>query len=934
MKKGLLCLFAVLVATTELFAQELPYDPELRKGVLDNGMTYYIRHNDKPAGQAEFWIMHNVGAVQEEDSQQGLAHFLEHMAFNGTKNFPGKSLINWLESIGVKFGNDLNAFTSQEFTCYEMSNVPLARESIIDSCLLVLHDWSYYITLDGDEIDEERGVIIEELRQGYNADKRLKDKEAPLLYGDNRYTTRNIIGHIDGLKSFSHDELRNFYHHWYRTDQQAIMIVGDFDVDMMEQKVKQIMSDIPAVENPEPKQAITIADNEAPIIGIFTDPEQTGTVIKLIYKSQPIPREYSNTVQAYTMSIMDALLTNAVNNRLSEMAMQPDAPFTSATFMPYNIVTAMDMLQLYATTHDGASLKAFEALYTEMERIARFGFTSSEFEVVKAQLAGDNQAAYDGRNDRTSKSFIMGSYLMNFSKNDPAMDVQTDYDIINSVLAQLTPETFNSYVQQRLTDHNQVVFIEAPENTSALPTITDIENIIGNVQAAELEGNADEGELAPLLPSDIRLKGSKVKKTEEGAFGSTIWTLRNGVRVIVKPTDFKADEILLMAYANGGRSVLTNDELLTSQLLPQYFMMAGLGQSDAATLRRQLAGKNVGIQPQVSNYSNSFVGTCSPRDLETMFQLFYLAFTQPRFDRDNFDAMMNMLSAQYLNLQANPQFRFTQERNNALYGNSPRRPNLSYDNLGEISYEKLQPIFEKLYGNTDDFTFTITGNVDLNELRPLVEKYLGSLPRTKKHYTWVDDGVRIIPGRQEYRFEMPMEQPKVTVYTAITGPIEYNLENKLAITALSQLLSIRYTAVMREEKGGTYVIGTAGFVNNTPVAQYQLLSQYDTNPEKLLELRPDIVNELQRIADNGANPEDLTKVKEFLVKSHATEQKDNSYWMNTLHDFYNENVDMNTAYNDIVNSFTPEYFRNLAARIIADGNIFEVIMDPTATEAE
>lgn len=927
-------MFAVLVAATGLFAQELPYDPELRKGVLDNGMTYYIRHNDKPAGQAEFWIMHNVGAVQEEDSQQGLAHFLEHMAFNGTKNFPDKNLINWLESIGVKFGNDLNAFTSQEFTCYEMSNVPLVRESIIDSCLLVLHDWSYYITLDGDEIDEERGVIIEELRQGYNAEKRLKDKEAPLLYGDNRYTTRNIIGHIDGLKSFSHDELRNFYHHWYRTDQQAIMIVGDFDVDMMEQKVKQIMSDIPAVENPEPKQAITIADNEAPIVGIFTDPEQTGTVIKLIYKSQPIPREYSNTVQAYTMSLMDMLLTSAVNNRLSEMAMKPNAPFTSAAFMSYNIVTAMDMLQLYATAHDGASLKAFEALYTEMERIARFGFTASEFEVVKAQLAGDNQAAYDGRNDRTSKSFIMGSYLMNFSKNDPAMDVQTEYDIINSFLAQLTPELFNSYVQQRLTDYNQVVFIEAPESTSSLPTIADVENVIGNVQAAELEGNADEGELAPLLPADVRLKGSKVKKTEEGAFGSTIWTLRNGVRVIIKPTDFKADEILLMAYANGGRSVLAEDELLTSQLLPQYFMMAGLGQSDAATLRRQLAGKNVGIQPQVNNYSNSFVGSCSPRDLETMFQLFYLAFTQPRFDRDDFDAMMNMLSAQYLNLQANPQFRFAQERNTALYGNSPRRPNLSYDNLGEISYEKLQPIFEKLYGNADDFTFTITGNVNLDELRPLVEKYLGSLPRTKKHYTWVDDGVRITSGRQEYRFAMPMEQPKVTVYTAITGPMEYNLENKLAMTALSQLLSIRYTAVMREEKGGTYVIGSAGFVNNTPVAQYQLLSQYDTNPEKLLELRPDIVNELQRIADNGANPEDLTKVKEFLVKSHSTEQKDNSYWMNTLHDFYNENVDMDTEYINIVNSFTPEYFRDLAARIIADGNIFEVIMDPAATEAE
>ena len=328
-RKIFLTVAATLVAVTGLFAQELPDDPEVRKGVLDNGMTYYIRHNNKPANQAEFWIFDNVGALQEEDSQQGLAHFLEHMAFNGTENFPGKNMINYLESIGVKFGANLNAFTAQEMTCYNMSNVPVTREGVIDSALLILHDWAYYITLDGDEIDNERGVIVEELRTRQNASWRTNEKLRPYLYGDTRYTTRNIIGSEEGLRSFDHKELRDFYHRWYRTDMQALFIVGDFDVDMMEQKVIALMSDIPAVENPEPKQTIVIAPNDEPIVGIITDPELTGTNVTLYIKREPIPTEYNKTPDVAMLDMLDRFMMTIADERFSDIAQKPDAPFIS-----------------------------------------------------------------------------------------------------------------------------------------------------------------------------------------------------------------------------------------------------------------------------------------------------------------------------------------------------------------------------------------------------------------------------------------------------------------------------------------------------------------------------------------------------------------------------------------------------------------------------
>lgn len=933
-KRIFLTVAATLAAVTGLFAQELPDDPEVRKGVLDNGMTYYIRHNSKPANQAEFWIFDNVGALQEEDSQQGLAHFLEHMAFNGTQNFPGKEMINYLESIGVKFGANLNAFTAQEMTCYNMSNVPITREGVIDSALLILHDWAYYITLDGDEIDNERGVIVEELRTRNSAGWRTNEKMRPFLYGDTRYTHRNIIGSEEGLRTFEHKELRDFYHRWYRTDMQAIMIVGDFDVDMMEQKVIALMSDIPAVENPEPKQEIVVAPNEEPVVGIITDPELTGTNVTLYIKRDPMPREYNKTADVALLDMLDQFMMTIADERLSDIAQKPDAPFVSAGMYSGYMVNAMDVTLVQANARDGEALRAFDAMYTEVEKMIRFGFTQSEFDRAKTEIERQIQQEYDRRDDRRSDEF-MWTFIYNYMLNAPMMSAQDEYELNNYLLQVINLDMLNQFVQQmRLTPTNQVVIVMAPEKEgTVIPTAEQIEETIAKVHAAELQADIEDFVIEPLIPAKTKLKGSKVTKTETDKFGATIWTLKNGAKVVVLPTDFKADEVTMQVISKGGKSVLADDEMLSADVLPDYTALAGLGKFNASDLRKQLTGKMASVSPFIGNYSNGFYASASPKDLETMLQLLYLSFTSPRFDESDFNVMMDKLEAAYLNMASNPMFQLQDTLTSTLYNHSPRRTMLTYDKLSEIDFAKLQEIYNKLYSNADDFTYTIVGNVDLDTLKPLVEKYIGSLPKTKQGYSWVDDGVRYPKGKVVNHFSTEMEMPKTSVLTIFTGEMPYTLENILAMDILSQILDIRYTATLREEKGGTYGVQTSGDASFAPVQTYMLFTIFDTDPAMADELKQDIVNEIQKLSEEGVKEEDLSKIKEYFAKQYPDQIKQNGYWLSTLVNYHLYGYDLDENYMETVNGFTSDYFKKLAAKILADGNVVEILMTPeTAAE--
>ncbi len=909
----------------------LPEDAELRKGVLPNGLTYYIRHNAKPENQADFYIYDRVGAVQEEDLQIGLAHFLEHMAFNGTKNFPDKNMINYLESVGVKFGANLNAWTAMEQTQYMMQGVPLSDPTVVDNVLMILHDWAYFISLEEEEIDNERGVIIEELRTRNDASWRIREKSAPYLYGDTKYAKRNIIGTVDRLQNFTYDELRDFYHRWYNTANQCIVVVGDFDVDEMEQKVIATMSDIPAVENPEAIEYIPIPVNEKPAIGIFTDPELTETSVELMARREAWPKEMNNTLAYELYSIVDSFIATIVNERLNDMSQKPGAPFIGAGYYGGNITASMDLIEIYAQPREGEALKAFEAIYAEFEKVRRFGFTPSEFERAQTNILRRNQQAYDRRNDRRNGEFV-GRYTSNFRRGTPIYGAEEEWQIDSMLIANMDLNTVNAVaMQERFLPTNQVVLMSQPEKEGlAVPTVEEVEAIITAVNGAELQPYEDTGVKKPLIPEGTKLKGSKVKATSADAFGNTIWTLKNGVKVVLKPTDFKADEISMHATAMGGQSLLADEDMALAGQLTSFISYQGVGEFSTTDLQKQLAGKAVGVGPFLSSSSHGMSGYCSPKDIETLLQLVYLHGTSPRFDEDAFNLVKEQLVQAYSNIESDPNYALQRELYANLYNKPNRQKAWGAADMEALTFEQYKKVYNTLFTNPDDFTFFFVGNFNEAELKPLVEKYLGSLPKTKGTLAYnPENAIGYNAGDKEHRFQVAMEMPKTTIFYVLNGELEVNLKNKIALSVLDQVLDIRYTKSIREEMGATYGVSSMGQLSGLPSEpDYALLITFDTKPEIADQARAALIPEIEKIAAEGVTDEEMSKIKEYMLKERADAIKQNGNWMSWMISREMLGVDMTTGYEEIVTNLSSEDIKALAAKILADGNQLRLIMDP------
>ena len=909
----------------------LPEDAELRKGVLPNGLTYYIRHNAKPENQADFYIYDRVGAIQEEDLQIGLAHFLEHMAFNGTKNFPDKNMINYLESVGVKFGANLNAWTAMEQTQYMMQGVPLSDPTVVDNVLMILHDWAYFISLEEEEIDNERGVIIEELRTRNDASWRIREKNAPYLYGDTKYAKRNIIGTVDRLQNFTYDELRDFYHRWYNTANQCIVVVGDFDVDEMEQKVIATMSDIPAVENPEAIEYIPIPVNEKPAIGIFTDPELTETSVELMARREAWPNEMNNTLAYELYSIIDSFIATIVNERLNDMSQKPGAPFIGAGYYGGNITASMDLIEIYAQPREGEALKAFEAIYAEFEKVRRFGFTPSEFERAQTNILRRNQQAYDRRNDRRNGEFV-GRYTSNFRRGTPIYGAEEEWQIDSMLIANMDLNTVNAVaMQERFLPTNQVVLMSQPEKEGlAVPTVEEVEAIIAAVNGAELQPYEDTGVKKPLIPEGTKLKGSKVKATSADAFGNTIWTLKNGVKVVLKPTDFKADEISMRATAMGGQSLIADEDMALAGQLTSFISYQGVGEFSPTDLQKQLAGKAVGVGPFLSSSSHGMSGYCSPKDVETLLQLVYLHGTSPRFDEDAFNLVKEQLVQAYANIESDPNYALQRELYANLYNKPNRQKAWGAADMEALTFEQYKKVYNTLFTNPDDFTFFFVGNFNEAELKPLVEKYLGSLPKTKGTLTYnPENAIGYNAGDKEHRFQVAMEMPKTTIFYVLNGELEVNLKNKIALSVLDQVLDIRYTKSIREEMGATYSVSSMGQLSGLPSEpDYALLITFDTKPEIADQARAALIPEIEKIAAEGVTDEEMGKIKEYMLKERADALKQNGNWMSWMISREMLGVDMTTGYEEIVTNLSSEDIKALAAKILADGNQLRLIMDP------
>ncbi len=939
MKKLMMLAVAAFAAAGAMaqMNQPIPADPELRTGKLENGMTYYIRHNDKPKGQADFYILHDVGAIQENDSQQGLAHFLEHMAFNGTKNLPGKQLTEYLETVGVKFGANLNAGTSWDQTIYNISDVPTSREGIIDSALLILHDWSHFIALEPKEIDSERGVIMEELRTRDGASWRSTMKLLQALGKGTKYEHRNLIGYLDGLKNFQHKELEDFYAQWYRPDYQAVVVVGDIDVDAVESKIKALMADIPApAADASHKETIVVPDNEEPIVSIFTDPEMQGTKVQLFIKRPALPKQMGNTIVAEANNVIEAYMTTMENARLQEIAMQPDAPFLGAgmgTGDVIGIIPTLNATVFVAMTQDGKLARGFEALYTELEKVRRYGFTQGEFERAQENLMRQAERTYANRNDRRNGEFVQ-SYLNNYSKNSPIPDAETEWQLDSMLIKMLNVDAVNAFAAQTITPANQVIIVNAPEKEGlTTPTAEELLAIRDKVAAGEVTAYEDNVVKEPLIPEGTVLKGSPVKKTAEDAkLGTTEWTLANGAKVVVKHTDFKADEVRMSAVAKGGLSVLSDGEFYMGEMMPAVNSMSGVGKFSATELKKQLSGKSASVQPAVENYSSAMKGVCSPKDIETMLQLLYLNFTQPRFDRADYDNLIKMVRSQLENARTNPDFLMQEKVIDVTYGDNPRRQMISNEIVDKFDFEQLPAIYAKLYPGANGFVFTFVGNIDPETLKPLVEKYIGSIPAAKKPLNYIDDKVAPVKGEVTEEFTAPMQQPKVSVLYYYSGKMPYTFKDRMALSFLAQALNSRYLISIREEKGGTYGVRVKGSTEYIPHQTYDMTISFDTNEEMADELCEIVLKEIQEIAENGPKTEDIEKNREFMLKNWKNSLELNQGWMNYIQAKYGSGLNYVGEYEQAVRDLTNDDVQALAKKILADGNLVKVVMRPAKAE--
>jgi len=935
--KRLFTALLVLGGTVLASAQQpqmppIPTDPNVRIGKLENGLTYYIRHNELPEDRADFYIAQKVGSILEEENQRGLAHFLEHMCFNGTTNFPGKSLINYLETIGVRFGENLNAYTSIDETVYNIANVPVIRDGIVDSCLLILHDWANDLTLDPKEIDNERGVIHEEWRTGQGAMMRMYEQTLPKAFEGSKYGHRLPIGTIEVIDNFPYQALRDYYEKWYRPDQQGIVVVGDVDVDKVEAKIKEIFSPIEMPANAAERVYEKVPDNKEPIITIAKDKEQPSTMIYIWHKHPATPKEIKGQMGYLVQNYMFSMIASMLNARLEELRQSANPPFIMAATEDTDFLLTKNP-QAFAgiaiSKEDGIPT-AISALVREIERARKFGFTASEYARAKADYLRALESAYNERDKMKNNQYVQ-EYISHFIDNEPIPGIEFEYAQMNQLANMIPVEAINQILPQIVTDENIVINIFGPDKEGMVyPTEAEILDILNNTKAEEITAYVDKVSDEPLM-KEIP-KAGKIVKTEEGPFGSTALTLSNGVRVVVKNTDFKADEIRMTAFSPGGTSIFGTGEALQVKMLNSVAGLGGLGNFSNVDLEKVLAGKKASISASVNGLTERVNGSCSPKDLETLMQLVYLTFTAPRMDDAAFESFKQRTKASLANQEADPMIALSDTLNKEMYGNHPMAMRVKAEMIDQIDYNRIMEMYKDRFKEAGDFTFLFVGNINLEEAKPLIETYLGGLPTINRKENFKDIKMDIQKGARKNLFEKQMETPKATVLNIISGNCPFNLKNSLLMTMLSQTMDMVYTETIREKEGASYGVGTAGQLNCYPKEEAIFQIVFDTDPAKREKMEQIVMSELQKVAQEGPRPEHLAKVKEFLLKKHLENMKENGYWVNQLVEYYFSNADMNTGYDKLVNELTVEDVKNFTKALLDQGNIIEVTMTAEGTK--
>ena len=930
MKKFILCTIVLALSFVAVAQQPqpLPIDSAVRVGKLENGLTYYIRHNEYPKQRAEFHIAQAVGAILEEDHQNGLAHFLEHMAFHGTEHFAGKGIIEYFESIGVNFGGNINAYTSLDETVYRLSEVPTVREGIIDSALLVMHDWACGLLLLEEEIDNERGVIREEWRTGMGASRRMWKHSNMLKYPGSQYAKRDVIGDTAVINNFEYDALRDYYKKWYGPDNQAVIVVGDIDVDKIEEKIKALWADVPARQNRGERPLYSVDDNETPIVAIVRDKEAQNTRVELEFKKGKLPKEFRGTDAAYVQAGMLDMICDMFNNRLQELAVDPNASFTGAGSYYGETVKEKDAFTAVYIAKQGQETQAYKDLLTQLEKVRRYGFTTSELERVKKEWLSHYEKAY---NERATVRNIGRAQecIRHYLDGAPMPGEEWEYQMVQQLLPMISVDMLNQIAQQLVTDANLIISFQAPVE-AVLPTEAEAVELLAAVKNEEIEAPVEEVIRENLV--EVAPKAGKIKKTKTNPqLGTTEWTLSNGIRVVIKPTEFKQDEILFSAFSKGGNSLVATEDLIPAALATNVISLSGIADMSMTDLQKALTGKNVSFSPAINANTESMEGASTVKDLETLLQLNYLYFTAPRRDEEAYAMLMSVLESQLANRDKNPKVAFSDSVQMMGSNNSPRTIIFNKEALKKANLDKSLEVYRTRFANPADFVFTFVGNVNPEDaaFQAMVCTWLGGMKTTKKMEKVRDNGVRVPEGINKNYFTRKMETKTASNRIQYTSyDIPYTLANELNMEMIGRILSTRYLESIREREGGSYGVGCAGGLNVYPVPTAYLLMQFDTDPEKQTKLMSIIHEEVNTIIENGPLAKDLNKEKESMLKDFQEDLEKNSYWDTALYMYYMYGINYIADYQAAVENITAETVQSTLKQLVASGNMFEVVMLP------
>lgn len=902
----------------------IPLDPSIKTGKLPNGFTYYIRKNVEPKNRVQLYLVNKVGSILENDDQQGLAHFTEHMGFNGTKNFPKNDLVNYLQKAGVRFGADLNAYTSFDETVYQLP-IPSDDPEILKNGIQIMRDWAQDATLDPSEIDKERGVVLEEKRLGKGAQQRLQDKYLPMIFNNSRYSSRLPIGTEEVLKNFTPATIQQFYKDWYRPDMQALIVVGDIDVNAMEATIKAKFSDLRNPAKPRPRTSYAIPLINKNQFMVVTDKEFPVTVAQILIKH---PESKLITKTDYRNSIVRSLFNQMVAARFSELSKQADPPFLQGGANIGGFLAGLDVYNAFVVAKPGELERGFKAVLTETERIQRFGFTQTELDRAKQSYMTNMESALKEK-DKTSSDQLVNEYVRNFLDQEASPGIAYEYELAQTFISGINLQDVNQLSKKYITDVNRDVIIMGPEkDRDGLPDETTVNAWINNVNQENLTAFVDQVSDKPLL--DKKLPGGKITSENKIAeLGITELRLSNGVRVVLKPTDFKNDEISFTAFSPGGSSLYSDADYQSAVYATTIVRSGGIADFNPVQLPKLLTGKKVSVGPYISERSEGISGSVAPKDLETALQLTYLYFTNPRKDPDIFKGIIAQLKGGLANRENDPNSVFADSVSAILGSYNIRRTGPSLKKVEQINLDRAFEIYKDRFADASDFTFTFVGNFDLEAIKPLLEQYLGSLPSTNRKESAKDLGIKIPAGKIDKKVYKGQE-PKASTRLVFSGDYIYNETNNNQLDALAEVLSIKLIERLREDEGGVYGVGARASYSKLPQGRYSITITFGSAPENVEKLINSTLDEINKIKQNGPQAVDIEKFIAEETRTTETQLKDNGFWLGYLNNQLQNEEDPKQVltYLASLKELSPESLKAAAIKYLSGNNYIRLVLLP------